>query len=53
VAALCHLYAVGRESDLQVEENSAIVFTLEMGKIVRIDAYPTHAQALEAAGLSE
>ena len=29
VAALCHLYAVGRESDLQVEENSAIVFTLE------------------------
>ena len=53
VAALCHLYAVGRESDLQVEENSAIVFTLEAGKIVQIDAYPTHAQALEAAGLSE
>ena len=53
VAALCHLYAVGRESDLQVEENSAIVFTLEAGKIVRIDAYPTHAEALEAAGLGE
>jgi ketosteroid isomerase-like protein len=52
VAALCHLYAVGRESDLQVEENSAIVFSLEAGKIVRIDAYPTHAQALEAVGLS-
>ena len=53
VAALCHLYAVGRESDLQVEENSAIVFTVEAGKIVRIDAYPTHAEALEAAGLLE
>ena len=53
VAALCHLYAVGRESDLQVEENSAIVFTLEAGKIVRIDSYPTHAEALEAAGLRE
>ena len=53
VAALCHLYAVGRESDLQVEENSAIVFSLEAGKIVRIDAYPTHAEALEAAGLPE
>ena len=53
VAALCHLYAVGRESDLQVEENSAIVFTLEAETIVRIDAYPTHAQALEAAGLAE
>jgi ketosteroid isomerase-like protein len=53
VAALCHLYAVGRESDLQVEENSAIVFTLEAGKIVRIDAYPTHAEALDAVGLRE
>ncbi len=53
VAALCHLYAVGRESGLQVEENSAIVFTVEAGKIVRIDAYPTHAEALDAAGLRE
>ena len=53
VAALCHLYAVGRESDLQVEEDSAVVFTVEAGKIVRIDAYPTHAEALEAVGLRE
>jgi ketosteroid isomerase-like protein len=53
VAALCHLYAVGRESDLQVEEDSAVVFTVEAGKIVQIDAYPTHAEALEAAGLRE
>jgi ketosteroid isomerase-like protein len=36
-----------------VEEKSAIVFTVEAGKIVRIDAYPTHAEALEAAGVSE
>ena len=35
VAALCHLYAVGRESDLQVEEDSAVVFTVEAGRIVR------------------
>jgi ketosteroid isomerase-like protein len=53
VVALCHLYAVGRESDLQVEENSGVVFTLEAGKIVRIDAYPTHAETLAAVGLSE
>ena len=53
VAALCHLYAVGRESDLQVEEDSGIVFTVNAGKIVRIDAYPSHAEALEAAGLRE
>jgi ketosteroid isomerase-like protein len=53
VAALCHLYAVGRESDLQVEEDSAVVFTVEGGKVVGIDAYPTHAEALDAAGLRE
>jgi hypothetical protein len=46
VAALCHLYAVGRESDRQVQEDSAVVFTLEAGEIVGIDAYPTHAEAL-------
>ena len=42
-----------RESNLQVEENSAAVFTLEAGKIVRMGHYAAHAQALEAAGLSE
>jgi ketosteroid isomerase-like protein len=53
VVALCHLYAVGRESHLQVEEDSGVVFTVSAGKITRIDAYPTHAGALAAVGLSE
>jgi ketosteroid isomerase-like protein len=53
VAALCHLYAVGRESGLLIEEDSAVVFTLATGRIVRIDAYPTHAEALDAVGLLE
>ena len=51
VAALFHLYAVGRESDLQLEERPGVVFTLEASRIVQIDAYPTQADALEAVGL--
>jgi hypothetical protein len=52
VAALCHLYAVGRESDRQVQEDSAVVFTLEAERSsgsTRI----THAEPLKAAGLRE
>jgi ketosteroid isomerase-like protein len=48
VAALCHLYAVGRESDLELEEYPGVVFTLDDGKITRIDAYPTQAETLAA-----
>jgi ketosteroid isomerase-like protein len=51
VAGLFHLYAVGRESDLQLEERPGVVFTVEAGRIVQIDAYPTQAEALEAVGL--
>jgi ketosteroid isomerase-like protein len=51
VAALFHLFAVGRESDLHLEERPGVVFTVEAGRIVQIDAYPTQAEALEAVGL--
>jgi ketosteroid isomerase-like protein len=50
VAMLCHLFAIGRESDLQLEEHPGVVFTLEEGKIVEIAAYPTHAEALGSLG---
>ena len=53
VVGLFHLEATGRESGLALEERPAVVFTVEAGKIVQIDAYPTHAEALEAVGLSE
>ena len=53
VVGLFHLEAVGRESGLELEEYPGVVFTAEAGRIVQIDAYPTHAEALEAAGLSE
>jgi ketosteroid isomerase-like protein len=48
VAGLFHLHAVGRESGLQLEEHPGVVFRLEAGKVVQIDAYPTQAEALEA-----
>jgi ketosteroid isomerase-like protein len=48
VAALFRLHAVGRESTLQLEERPGVVFTVAAGKIVRIDAYSTQAEALAA-----
>jgi hypothetical protein len=30
-----------------------VVFTVDAGKVVQIDAYPTQAEALEAVGLRE
>jgi hypothetical protein len=53
VAALCHLYAVGRDSDVQLEEYPGVVFTLDAGTIVRMDSYPTHAETMAAMGVSE
>jgi ketosteroid isomerase-like protein len=52
VAVLCHLYAVGRDSDLQLEEYPGVLFTLEAGTIVQIDSYQTHAETLAALGVS-
>ncbi|HEX3279319.1 MAG TPA: nuclear transport factor 2 family protein [Thermoleophilaceae bacterium] len=51
VVGLFHLYAVGRESDLQLEERPGVVFTIADGKIVQIDAFPTQAEALAEVGL--
>jgi ketosteroid isomerase-like protein len=48
VVALFHLLAVGRESDLSLEERPGVVFTVEAGKIVAIEAYATQDQALAA-----
>jgi ketosteroid isomerase-like protein len=40
-------------STQEVVGRIAAVFTVRDGKIVRLDAYTTHAEALEAVGLSE
>jgi ketosteroid isomerase-like protein len=43
----------GRGSGVEVEVANAVVNTLRNGKVIRMDVYPTHAEAFEAAGLSE
>jgi ketosteroid isomerase-like protein len=53
VAALCHLYAVGRDSDIQLEEHPGVVFTIEAGMIVAMDSHQTHGETLAAIGVSE
>jgi ketosteroid isomerase-like protein len=43
-----------REGSMQeVEGRLAVVFTIRDGKVARLDAYATRADALEALGLSE
>jgi ketosteroid isomerase-like protein len=46
-------YGRGRTSGAPITERVAYVFTVDGGKIVRCDIYPSRAEALEAAGLSE
>lgn len=53
VLADTRFLGVGRESGMEVELRSAIVCVLADGKCFRVLAYPTRAEALEAAGLSE
>jgi ketosteroid isomerase-like protein len=43
----------GRASGLDVERTHAGLWSLRDGKIVRVAWFPTRAEALEAAGLSE
>jgi ketosteroid isomerase-like protein len=43
----------GRESGTPFERRWAILYTLRGGKLVRWTNFATHAEALEAAGLSE
>ena len=46
-------HGTGKDSGMEVELRSAIVFVLSEGKVVRCLSYSTRAEALEAAGLSE
>ena len=53
VVALTRQSATGKGSGVPVELNIGAVFELEGGRIIRMRNYLTHAEALEAAGLSE
>jgi ketosteroid isomerase-like protein len=45
------LVARGRGTGIEAEQRLAMVWTLREGKAVRLDTYPTKAEALAAAGL--
>jgi ketosteroid isomerase-like protein len=53
VVQLAPQSATGKESGIPVEMDYGSVYELKDGRIVRITSYPSHAEALEAAGLSE
>jgi hypothetical protein len=45
--------ATGKGSGVPVELNLGQIFTLEAGRVARVRNYPSHAEALQAAGLRE
>ena len=45
--------AQAERSGIEVTKRIGAVFTVQDGKIVGIDAYPTRSEALEAVGLSD
>ena len=52
VVVFVHEIARGRESGAEVETDTAVVFTLNAGKVVRARAFMNRAEALQAAGVS-
>jgi ketosteroid isomerase-like protein len=53
VVVLMHEYRRGKGSGIEVETDTAVVFTVRDGRVVGIQGYLDQAVALEAAGLSE
>jgi ketosteroid isomerase-like protein len=53
LVALTRQSATGKGSGVPVELNLGQVWEFEAGRVARVRAYLTHAEALEAAGLSE
>ncbi len=52
VLAVVRHTGTGRASGITVEQQYAMVWTLHSGLALRMDMYPTRAEALEAAGLA-
>jgi len=46
-------YRRGKGSGIEVESETAVVFTVRQGRVIRVQGYLDQAAALEAAGLSE
>jgi ketosteroid isomerase-like protein len=52
VVVLLHEYRRGKDSGIEVEADTAVVFTVRDGRVVSIQGYIDQVAALEAAGLS-
>ena len=53
VVVLVHEYRRGKGSGVELENDTAVVFTVRAGRIVRIQGYMDQDAALKAAGLSD
>ena len=53
VVVLMHEYRRGKGSGIEVETDTAVVFTVRQGRVMRVQGYMDQADAIEAAGLSE
>ncbi len=53
VVVLMHEYRRGKGSGIEMETDTAVVFTVRQGRVIRVQGYMDQATALEAAGLSE
>jgi ketosteroid isomerase-like protein len=53
VLALGEITGTGRTTGLHLSRELAQLFTFRDGKVVRVCDFPSHAEALEAVGLSE
>ncbi len=53
VVVLLHEYRRGRGSGIELELDTAVVFAVSGGRVVRLQGYMDRLAALEAAGLSE
>ena len=53
VVVLMHEYRRGKGSGIEMESDTAVVFTVRQGRVIRVQGYLDQATALEAAGLSE
>jgi ketosteroid isomerase-like protein len=53
VLLLGNLKARGRESGVKIESPTGWIYTFRSGKILKADGFLSHAETLDAAGLSE
>ena len=53
VVVFVHEVARGRQSGVETETDTAVVFTLQSGRVIRARAYMDRAEALETAGISD